>query len=132
VDAKLRLLDDVPNLVGGGAGQGDASTMKRSALVAVLAVGLLLVSAAPSFAWWHRGWWGPPYWHYAPPPVVVAPAPVVVTPAPIIEPAPVYAQQTPAEVPAQGYWYFCPSTKAYYPRVQSCSEAWVKVPPRTP
>lgn len=105
--------------------------MKKVAMVAVLAVGLLAVSGAPSFAWWHRGWWGPPYWYYAPPPVVVAPGPVVVTPAPVIESPPVYAQQEPAEAPTQGYWYFCPSSKAYYPNVQSCTEAWVKVPPRT-
>ena len=26
--------------------------------------------------------------------------------------------------------YFCPGSKAYYPSVQTCSETWVKVPPR--
>ena len=56
----------------------------------------------------------------------VAPAPVVVTPAPVIESPPVYAQRE----PTQGYGYFCPSSKAYYPSVQTCPEAWVKVPPR--
>jgi hypothetical protein len=108
--------------------------MKKSVMVAVVAVGLLFVSASPSFAWWHR-WWGPGVW-VVPPPVVIAPvpapAPVVVAPAPVIEQAPAYAQQAPAETPAQGYWYFCPSTKAYYPSVQSCADARVKVPPRTP
>src|SRR5438046_6690044 len=28
-----------------------------AAIVAVLVVGSLLVSVAPSYAWWHRGWW---------------------------------------------------------------------------
>jgi hypothetical protein len=33
-----------------------------------------------------------------------------------------YGYQAPA------YWYYCPSSGAYYPDVQSCSEAWVPVP----
>ena len=105
---------------------------KKAAIVAALVVGSLCISVAPSYAWWHRGWWGPPFWVVPPPPVVVAPAPVVVTPAPVIESPPVYAQQEPAPAPAQGYWYFCPSSKAYYPSVRTCPEAWVKVPPRAP
>jgi hypothetical protein len=55
-----------------------------------------------------------------------APAPVVVAPAPVIESAPVYAEQA----PPQGYWYYCASSRAYYPSVPTCAEAWVKVPPR--
>lgn len=49
---------------------------------------------------------------------------------------PTYVQQevaplAPAEPPApQAYWYYCSSTKAYYPSVQTCTEPWVKVPPR--
>jgi len=35
---------------------------------------------------------------------------------------PAYGYQPPA------YWYYCPSAGAYYPDVQSCSEAWVPVP----
>jgi hypothetical protein len=111
--------------------------MKKTLMVASLAVGLLVVSASPSFAWWRGGWWGPGVW-VVPPPVVIAPAPapVVVAPAPVITtPAPVYAEQQPQEqqpAEAESYWYFCPSAHAYYPSVQSCSEAWVKVPPRTP
>ena len=29
------------------------------------------------------------------------------------------------------YWYYCSSARAYYPRVPTCPEPWVKVPPRT-
>jgi len=108
--------------------------MKKSAMVMVLMVGLLLISVVPSFAWWHRGWWGPPYPYWAGPRfVVVAPAPVVVAPPvvvaqpPIVESPPIFVEQE----PAQGYWYFCQSSQAYYPNVQSCPEAWVKVAPRT-
>jgi len=102
--------------------------MKRSAIVTVLVVGLLLITVVPSFAWWQRGWWGPPYpYWYGPRYHVVAPAPVVVTPPPVVESPPVFVQQE----PTQGYWYFCPSSQAYYPNVPSCPEAWVKVPPRS-
>jgi len=30
----------------------------------------------------------------------------------------------------EAYWYYCPSSKGYYPSVQTCPEPWVKVPPR--
>ena len=100
--------------------------MKKSAMVAVLVVGMLLVAVVPSYAW-VRVWVGPPvpFW-YGPRYYVVAPAPVIVTPPAVVESPPVYTQ---AE-PAQGYWYFCPSSQGYYPNVQTCSAAWVKVPPR--
>lgn len=120
--------------------------MRKSGAVLALVAVLLLLSAAPSQAW-SRGfhghfrahprvfigvgpafWWGPPYpyWYY-PPPYVYAPPTVVVQ-----EP-PVYVQQQPAPPapPAsQSYWYYCPSANGYYPHVQTCSEMWVKVPPR--
>jgi 2-oxoglutarate decarboxylase len=38
------------------------------------------------------------------------------------------AQVSPA--PADAFWYYCPSSKGYYPSVQTCPEPWVKVPPR--
>jgi len=135
--------------------------MKKTALVSLVVVALLFVGAAPSHAgnngshgghgggWhgggshrggWHGGtrvfvgvgpafWWGRPYpyyWgyyppaYYYPPPVVVQEPPVYVT-----QPPPAPAPQE------QAYWYYCPTAKAYYPNVQSCPEAWVKVPPRS-
>jgi hypothetical protein len=89
--------------------------------------------------WWGYGYgWGPGYpWYYPPYPAYYTPPTVVV------QSPPVYVQQTPALAPpapapppaAQpsiGYWYYCPSTQGYYPNVQTCPEAWVKVPPRAP
>ena len=72
-------------------------------------------------------WWGPPYPYYYPyyypyPYTVYAPAPVIVE-------QPVYTQQ-PAAAP-EGYWYYCESSKAYYPSVPICAEAWIKIPPRS-
>ena len=109
--------------------------MRKLTLMALLAVGLLLVPAAHSDAWrGHRHgrfhghvsigigpvWWGPgPWWYYPPPTYVYAPPPVV------IQEPPVYVQQ-----PPESFWYYCPNSKAYYPDVPTCSEAWIKVPPR--
>jgi hypothetical protein len=73
------------------------------------------------------GWWGwpYPYWYYSPNYVYATPPAVVQGPS-------VYIQQeggTSTE-PSDSNWYYCPSSKAYYPNVQTCREAWVKVPPR--
>jgi hypothetical protein len=128
--------------------------MRKLASASLLAVALLLIFAAPSLAWSRGGnfhghfggprvfigvgpafWWGAypyPYYYY-PPPYYYTPPPVVVQ-----EP-PVYVQQqvTPTSPPpppagpeSSSYWYYCPSARDYYPRVPSCSEAWIKVPPR--
>ena len=70
-------------------------------------------------AWgWGWGWdpwlWGYGYPYYDSYPVYEdAPDPGVAPPAP----------------PAPSYWYYCPSSKAYYPYVQDCSEPWVPVTP---
>jgi len=122
----------------------------------VLVLTLLVVPAAPSYArggfgghggfhhggfhhgfrggvfiggpwWWDPWWWGPPYaypypyWYY-PPYGPSAPASA--------EGSSVYIQKPSAssEQP-QGYWYYCASATAYYPYVQTCPEAWIKVPP---
>ena len=128
--------------------------MRKPGVILVLVAALLVLSAAPSHAWSRRGghahfvrahqprvfigfgpafwwgapafWWGAPYpywWNY-PPPYVYGPPTVVVQ-----EP-PVYVQQQPAPPAAPSYWYYCPSANGYYPYVQTCPEAWVKVPPR--
>lgn len=113
--------------------------MKQSALVGLLVIGLLVSFAAPSYAWHHGHggvfvgvgpgyWWGPPYpyWYY-PPPYYAYPPPTVV-----VEQPPVYVEQQPAQPAPPASWYYCPSAQAYYPQAQTCSEAWVKVAPRTP
>jgi len=114
--------------------------MRRIAAVSLFAVALILVPAVPSHAWggghgfshhpgfrahgvvvfgpsfWWDPWWyyPPPYYAYAPPPVIGQEPPVYVEPP----------------APPQSYWYYCQSTKAYYPSVQTCAEAWIKVPSR--
>ncbi|HTT07426.1 MAG TPA: hypothetical protein VMH34_01340 [Gammaproteobacteria bacterium] len=57
--------------------------------------------------------WGPyPYYDY-PPASYMQEAP------------PVYVQQ-------QGYWYYCPTSKAYFPYVSSCDAPWQPVAPQPP
>jgi hypothetical protein len=114
--------------------------MKKIAWVSLAVIALLVLIAPPSDAWVRGrvivgvgpGWWGPPWWYYPPyPAYVYAPPPTVV-----VEQPPVYVQQQPpppppAPAPPQAYWHYCPSAHAYYPNVQTCSEPWVKVAPRT-
>lgn len=108
----------------------------RRLVSAVLTAGLLILVAAPPGWAWHRGWhprggthvviglgpafWWSPWWYYPPPVYVYSPPPV------IVEEPPVYIQQEPSG--QAGYWYYCSSSRAYYPQVQSCPEPWIPVP----
>lgn len=77
------------------------------------------------------GWWGPyPYWYpyWYPPPYYAPPYYGYGYPsAPADEPSE-YAQQQSERQPQ--YWYYCPSSKAYYPKVHDCPEEWLRVLPR--
>ena len=88
---------------------------------------------------------GAPYWYandvfYAPAPsggyMVVSPPPGVETATvqppgapPVTPPPPTASAPTPA-APATAYWYYCSSTKAYYPSSPTCPEPWITVPAR--
>jgi len=71
------------------------------------------------------GGWGYPYgWGYSAPPVVVVPS----QPQVYVE-----RDEAPqAAPPAQQWWYWCASSRAYYPYVSACSEGWQRVPPQPP
>ncbi|MEY4592427.1 MAG: hypothetical protein RIR18_1322 [Pseudomonadota bacterium] len=92
-------------------------------------------------------YWGP--WYYPPPPYYHYPYPQTVIVG--IPPSPVYIEQAPqpavvlpqttttgssvapmAVPPAENYWYYCPSSKAYYPYVKECPAGWQKVSPQPP
>lgn len=80
--------------------------------------------------YWGPGFYPPPY--YYPPRVIVVPA----------APPPVYIEQQEAPVEAassvqpntqqnaQQYWYYCVSSKGYYPYVKECPEGWQKILPQ--
>ncbi len=73
-----------------------------------------------------------PYWSgpsviysapvYTPPPVVIQSQPPVYIERPVAR----------AETPAAAYWYYCASTKSYYPYVSECAEDWQRVSPTPP
>lgn len=107
----------------------------------------LFVGVGPVFGYGPYPYWRYPYYYgyspygyspygyspyvYTPPTVVVQEPPVYVQQqpapaAPAAPAAPPAAQATPPE----GYWYYCASAREYYPSVPTCSEAWIKVPPR--
>ena len=74
----------------------------------------------PYWGPWGPGYWGAPYYPY-----YAAPAyyPVVVSP-----PAP--TQYVEREQPLQsGYWYYCETSRGYYPYVKECPSGWKAVPP---
>jgi len=71
------------------------------------------IGIGPSF---YGGPYWDPLWPYGP---------YAYTPSPV-EPPLVYIEKPPA-----GYWYYCPSVRAYYPNVPSCAEPWMRVAPHT-
>jgi hypothetical protein len=79
---------------------------------------------------YYRGWWGPrvvvgvarPYWGWGYPPPWVAYPPRVIRQEPEV-----YIERP--DPPAEGYWHYCESAGGYYPRIPSCPEPWIKVPP---
>ena len=108
--------------------------------LALAAAGVL--GAVPASAWGHHPrvfvgfnvghYWGPgwgpywgPYWG-APYYPAYYPVPVVVTP-----PAPpVYVERSDqAQAPQAGYWYYCETSRGYYPYVKECPSGWRAVPP---
>jgi hypothetical protein len=106
---------------------------------ALLAAALL--GAAPAFA--HGGhvrigvgvnfgpYWGPywgPAWYYPPPYYYYPPAVVYTAP-----PAPqTYVERNDQPAAQQSYWYYCESSRGYYPYVKECPSGWKAVPPAPP
>jgi hypothetical protein len=93
--------------------------------VVAIAVLLLGVVPAPAYAWWHgpHVWVGGPFWYsypyYAPPVVVQLSAPVVVQPS----------TRTYVQPSAESSWYYCESSKGYYPYIKECPGGWTRVAP---
>ena len=82
------------------------------------------------------GYYPAPYYAY---PAYAYPAPVYPYPAAVMGSSspPVYveqglAQAAPAPAQAQGDWYYCAASKAYYPYVRECPDGWQRVPAQPP
>jgi hypothetical protein len=65
------------------------------------------------------GFLSPWPYYYFPPPLYYSPPPV-------------YIEQMPLDPDVQPYWYYCPSSRAYYPHVRECPEGWQPVTPQPP
>lgn len=98
----------------------------------------------PGWGWgagWRGGYWGPragfyvgapaPYWGGWAYPAPLAVAPIIVATPTVAAPLVVAPQPAP-EPPASSYWYYCPQPAGYFPYVQQCSQAWMKVVPQVP
>jgi hypothetical protein len=105
-------------------------TKRGIGLVVAIAVLLLGIVPVPAYAWW-RGphvWIGAPWYpypYYAPPVVVQPSPPVVIQPS-----APPTYVQPPAKAPSESSWYYCESSKGYYPYVKQCPGGWKRVAPQ--
>jgi len=116
--------------------------MKRILVLVLLAAGALASGAALA----HGGrvhfgigigvgpYWGP-FWGpaYYPAPLYY-PAPVYYgAPAAIAAPpAPAQYVERPDQPYQSGYWYYCETSRGYYPYVKSCPTGWKAVPPAPP
>ena len=75
-------------------------------------------------------YWGPDPFFYPYRPYVYSPPPVIIEQ----RDPPVYIQRQPTAPPAPpspSAWYYCQNPAGYYPYVQSCSQPWVSVDPRS-
>jgi hypothetical protein len=71
--------------------------------------------------------------YYYPPVYYPAPAYYPSTPPVYIEQGPAVAPLPPQAQPqSQAYWYYCASSHAYYPHVQTCATGWQRVAPQPP
>jgi hypothetical protein len=41
----------------------------------------------------------------------------------------VYVERDQAQAPQAGYWYYCETSRGYYPYVKDCPSGWKAVPP---
>jgi hypothetical protein len=78
----------------------------------------------------------PPSYYYPPAPYY-PPVPPVYIEQPMPYSVPPQSQysvppQSQGQPQSQAYWYYCPSSRAYYPHVQSCAAGWQRVAPQPP
>ncbi len=120
--------------------------MKTAKTMLVLAVTLAGLAGASSVLAQHRHGHGPrisigfgfgvpyaAYPYYYPP--YYAPY-YAYYPAPIVVRSPVYVEQNPQPAPSAqpsspaDSWYYCSSSRAYYPYVKECPSGWQRVAPQ--
>jgi hypothetical protein len=85
---------------------------------------------ASRYYYYPPSYYYPPAAYYPPPPPVYIEQPVPYA----IPPQSQYSvpPQSQGQPQSQAYWYYCPTSRAYYPHVQSCSTDWQRVAPQPP
>jgi len=81
-----------------------------------------IIVGAPLLAPWYA--YAPLPYYYDYPPVYALPT------APPAHYEQMPAQTAPAQQPS--FWYYCSSSKSYYPYVKECPEGWQRVAPKPP
>jgi hypothetical protein len=116
----------------------------RTATLALLATASVCLSGTAEAARWHVGVVvGGPGYFYAPGPYYYAPPPYYYPPYPppvVIQSEPdAYVQRSDmnesggsAPESSSGTWWYCPTSKSYYPYVKECSSGWQEVPATPP
>jgi hypothetical protein len=107
--------------------------------LALAAAGVLGAGSAMA---WHHGprvslgftfgpYWGP-YWGPAwyPAPMYYPPAVVVASPPP--GPVQYVERSDQQQALPSGYWYYCETSRGYYPYVKECPSGWKAVSPTPP
>lgn len=85
---------------------------------------------------WHHGthegrlgwWWVTAgIWYFYPFPIYPYPDPYL-PPVVVVQPLPAPESVTPPMQPPAQSWYYCETSRSYYPYVSSCPEGWKTVP----
>lgn len=77
-------------------------------------------------------WWGPGFgygfapYYYGPRTIIIEREPPV-----YIQRQPSYSTPQQSSAPTAQVWFYCTDPAGYYPHVQSCTQPWVSVDPRT-
>ncbi|MGH6611143.1 MAG: hypothetical protein ACRECQ_12890 [Burkholderiaceae bacterium] len=86
--------------------------------------------------YWGPGYWGPGWGYWGPPAIAYSPT-VIVREEPRVwvesdqastTPTPPVTSNTNPNAPQ--WWYWCASSRGYYPYVASCAEGWQRVTPQ--
>ena len=81
------------------------------------------------FGWW---WFAAGMWYFYPAPIYPYPDPYIPPVVVVQQPAPTPESSPAAMQPQAQSWYYCETSRNYYPYVSSCPAGWKTVPATPP